>query len=347
MMSTHGHSLFVHVDEPTKVGEARRTAVALAETLGFDDVHQGKVALIATEAASNLIKHGGGGDLILTDNDDGTRVALEILAVDSGHGMSDVSRCLVDGFSSAGSPGTGLGAISRLADLFDVYSTVGAGTVVWARLYAKPPPASTEPSRPTLDVGAVRVAVAGETVCGDNWASVARDGSAFLMVADGLGHGRMAAVAADEAVRVFLRHRSREPQVILESIHEALRGTRGAAIAIARFDFELGVVRYAGIGNIGGVIAHPHDRKSTNLVSQNGTVGFMFRRIHTFEYEWTDDCVLLMFSDGLATHWSLEKYPGLHQRNPTVIAGVLYRDHKRKRDDVTVVATRRQKGNRP
>jgi len=47
-----------------------------------------------------------------------------------------------------------------------------------------------------------------------------------------------------------------------------------------------------------------------------------------------------MCSDGLATHWSLEPYPDLARRHPGVVAGVLYRDHSRRRDDVTVVAAR-------
>jgi hypothetical protein len=48
--------------------------------------------------------------------------------------------------------------------------------------------------------------------------------------------------------------------------------------------------------------------------------------------------VLVMYSDGLASHWSLDRLPGLAARHPALLAGVLYRDHSRRRDDVTVVA---------
>ena len=47
-----------------------------------------------------------------------------------------------------------------------------------------------------------------------------------------------------------------------------------------------------------------------------------------------------MHSDGLTTHWTLERLPGLAARHPSLIAGVLYRDFKRGRDDVTVVVAR-------
>ena len=53
----------------------------------------------------------------------GRAARLDVLALDRGPGMSDVDRCLADGYSTAGSPGTGLGAIGRLADQFDIYSS--------------------------------------------------------------------------------------------------------------------------------------------------------------------------------------------------------------------------------
>jgi hypothetical protein len=48
-----------------------------------------------------------------------------------------------------------------------------------------------------------------------------------------------------------------------------------------------------------------------------------------------------MHSDGLLTNWSLDAYPGLLTRHPALIAGVMYRDFRRGRDDVTVLAVRR------
>jgi hypothetical protein len=51
--------------------------------------------------------------------------------------------------------------------------------------------------------------------------------------------------------------------------------------------------------------------------------------------------LLVMHSDGLATHWNLDQYPGLVGRRPSLIAGVLYRDFARGRDDVTVVVAKK------
>ena len=105
-----------------------------------------------------------------------------------------------------------------------------------------------------------------------------------------------------------------------------------------------GEVRYAGVGNISGVILDTATGETTSMVSQNGTVGYAIRKIQTYDYPWTEDSLLLMHSDGLATHWNLDRYPGLRQRHPSLIAGVLYRDHKRGRDDVTVLVARPVEG---
>jgi anti-sigma regulatory factor (Ser/Thr protein kinase) len=343
MTNSHGESIGIIVDETSKVGDARRRATFLAGHLGFDETAQGKVALVVTEVASNLVKHGGGGELIVQGLEYETGgEGLEIYALDSGRGIHDVDQCLADGYSTAGSPGTGLGAINRLVNALQIYSSPGNGTVLWARVNRTPQPRS--PHQSTLDVGVVTRAAPGEQVCGDGWATNVRDGRTFVLAVDGLGHGPAAAEAAAEAVRVFRGHTAPEPHQILESMHLALRSTRGAALAIARIDPGILAVRYAGVGNISGVIFDSATGSSTSMVSHNGTVGYTIRRIHTYEYPWTDDSLLLMHSDGLATQWSLDRYPGLRQRHPSLIAGVLFRDYKRPRDDITVLAARLRMG---
>jgi hypothetical protein len=62
--------------------------------------------------------------------------------------------------------------------------------------------------------------------------------------------------------------------------------------------------------------------------------------VQELEYEWRQDALLVMHSDGLQSRWSLEPYPGLRLRHPSVIAAVLYRDFRRGHDDTAVVALR-------
>lgn len=339
MIGTSGRTMTVTIDEPTKIGEARRRALVLAAELAFDETGQGRVALVVTEAASNLIKHAGGGELIVqVQRWDQAGGWLEVLALDRGPGMNDVGRCLSDGYSTAGSLGTGLGAIARLSDDYGIYSQPGIGTVIWARLDAKPGTRAVGDDAPAM--AAVSVPAPGEVECGDNWAMIRGHGQSLLMVVDGLGHGPLAAEAAEAAVGVLQDRQAGEPVDLIEAAHVALRSTRGAALAIARIDPARGQVRYAGVGNISGVVVDGRDGRTVSMVSHNGTVGHIVRKIQAFDYPWSEDSLLIMHSDGLSTRWDLTRYPGLSRRPPGLVAGILYRDHKRGRDDATVVVAR-------
>lgn len=124
-------------DDDSLPASTRGAAAALARRLGFDEVRCAEVALAVSEAASNLRKHAVDGALLLrvvrTEQDAG----LEFVTTDEGPGMADVAGCLVDGSSSAGTLGIGLGAIVRLADTFDVHSLPGKGTAMSARFWTK------------------------------------------------------------------------------------------------------------------------------------------------------------------------------------------------------------------
>ena len=127
-----------------------------------------------------------------------------MLALDRGNGMADVSRCMDDGYSTAGSPGNGLGAIARLADDVRIYSRPGLGCAIMVRFLQR----ARARFIPT-SVGAAVAPYPGEQVCGDNWAFSDTAQGRTLLVADGAGHGVEAARAADLAVRTFLRARRR------------------------------------------------------------------------------------------------------------------------------------------
>jgi anti-sigma regulatory factor (Ser/Thr protein kinase) len=316
------------IAEPSQVGEARRQILRLAAAAGLDATQQGRLALVVNELGTNLVKHGDGGQLIAR-TPDGSPV-IELLALDRGVGMASVAECFRDGYSTAGSPGTGLGAVQRLAGLVDVYSTRPGGTAILARV------GDAGPAR--LDLGAVCVPKSGEEVCGDAWAVAAEQECPAVMVVDGLGHGLGAADAARLAVTAFEAAPDLPPAAQVGAVHDALRGSRGAAVAVARIDGARGVVTFAGVGNVAGVVVTAGVGR--HLVSSNGTAGHAVARINEFSYPWADDALLVMHSDGLGSRWQIDRYPGLPARHPALVAGVLYRDWSRGRDDVTVVAAR-------
>lgn len=329
--------MLIEVSETSQTGDARRKATAFAEQLNMSEEQCGQVALVATEMATNLVKHAGKGHILVQKILANGHAGLRIMSVDKGPGIKDVSRALADGQSTAGSIGSGLGAIQRVPDRFDLYSVPGSGTVIstefWDTRHAPH-------GRCSISVGVVSEPVHGEQVCGDGWAVHPSADDCVLMVVDGLGHGIFAAEAAREAERVLAEsRRGASLTEILEDVHGALRKTRGAAVGVARIDFARRLATFVGVGNISASIV-TSTGQSRSLASYNGTVGQTMGRFQEFTYPWNSDNLFVMHSDGLATRWDLAKYPGISIREPSLVAAVLHRDFSRERDDVTVLVAK-------
>jgi len=148
--------------------------------------------------------------------------------------------------------------------------------------------------------------------------------------------------AARRATDVVRLNPGWAPGRILAAAHEALRGTRGAAMGVARVSPGQGTLTFAGVGNIEGTVVWPGGSK--RLTSHNGTLGFEVSHIQEFTDPWPDDAIVILYSDGLGSHWSLDRYPGLLGKDPSLLAGVLYRDCNRGYDDTTVVAVSERRG---
>ena len=322
------------VTDTSQVSEARRKVSDFVRAMGGGEQEIGRAALVATELATNLVKHGGGGDLLVDRFADHDGMGVELLAMDKGAGMADLQRCLADGYSTAGSAGNGLGAIGRQSSRFAAFSRPGLGTALLARLAFSAAPPQIE----GIELGAHMLAFPGEIECGDRWAFVNTAAGPALLLADGTGHGALAAAAAERAVEIFRANREQDPEQLADSLHRGLAPTRGAAVAIARYESARRIVRFVGIGNIAAAVVSGDGLK--RMVSHNGTAGHVAPRIRAFEYPVVGDPLILMHSDGLSAKWDLDSYPGLSQAHASLVAGVLFRDHRRGRDDACIAAMR-------
>jgi anti-sigma regulatory factor (Ser/Thr protein kinase) len=322
------------ISEPSHVAQVRRFTSKLAEDGGFNESQAGGVALVTTELATNLLKHASCGEIVVRPVIDRGIGGIELLALDKGSGIANLAESLRDGYSTAGSAGTGLGAIARLAAEFDVQTQPGKGTAVMARLWA----GKLVDGADHIAIGAICKPMHGETRCGDGWGCEILADRCIVVLVDGLGHGTGAAAAAELAVASVRQHRAEAPAAMVEYAHDALRATRGAALAVAVIDWAQQSLRFCGIGNISAAVIAGDNLR--HLVSYNGTAGHEARKIVEFTYPWSANALLIMHSDGLMTRWNLQAYPGLLQRDPSLIAGVLYRDFVRGRDDVTVLAAK-------
>jgi anti-sigma regulatory factor (Ser/Thr protein kinase) len=365
-------------DDVGLASAARGAAATLARRVGLDSHRSSEVALAVTEAATNLHRHAADGALLLRVLRTESSAGIECVAVDTGPGMADVAEALLDGTSTAGTLGIGLGAMVRLADAFDIHSIPGRGTVLAAQFWARDRVVNgTRTARDgagSMASGLTRP-ISGETSCGDAWAvrvdagadqdprtgtqsagdgvgdvrpysasrrpdaaSLSPDAALLVMLCDGLGHGPLAALASEAAVGAFRRSRARHPEGLLRDIHAALRGTRGGAVAVARVEPSAGRLLYCGIGNVSGFLLGPESR--SGLMSAPGIVGQHMRSLRTFEAPLEPGGALVMHSDGLSERWSPGDLPGLLRHSPAVVAGQLLREAGVRRDDAGIVVVK-------
>ena len=98
-------------------------------------------------------------------------------------------------------------------------------------------------------------------------------------------------------------------------------------------------VRCAGAGNVmTRIVSGVTDR---SMVTQHGTVGLQMRRAQEARLELPPHALAIVHSDGIETRWDPAGIRPLLDRDPTLIAALLLRDHTRVRDDATVVVLRR------
>lgn len=333
------------MDDPSRVGEARRHAAQAVADMGWGEVDAGRLALVVTELGTNLQRHARNGRLLLAALPQSGE--FELICIDDGPGIPDLALAMRDGHSTGSTPGTGLGAVRRLANHFDIHSEVPHGTVSVARLRAAGPPVDTTPG---LHVGAIRLPAPHENVCGDNWALATQGTQTTVLVADGLGHGPSAAKASQAATTAFAEAPHGDLRETLQAVHRALQTTRGAAVCALRIDMApnmaeptadntaAGTVSYTGAGNIvGRVLSGVFDK---SVITQHGTAGLQIRKPDITSLPLPAHALVVLHSDGLETRWTVDRIRPLLQRDPTLVAAVLLRDHTRHRDDATVVVIR-------
>jgi len=335
LLNLLGNQTVFKIGDASGVSAVRRAGNELSKKAGFDETRSGQLALIITEAATNILKHAGHGEILLRLVNSGDLAGVEVIAIDAGPGINNPSKSMEDGNSSSGTYGVGLGAIRRLAHEFDIFTMPGSGTILMMLLWTSP-----QVINQCWQLGAVCLPFPGEEAYGDAWKVIADGSGLTAIVADGLGHGPEAAVASSTAVE--LAHMQGLPEQMLAKAHGALRGTRGAAVAIIRIHLESAGLYFIGLGNIAGCLLDGDSRQ--HLMSHNGIVGSNFHKAQQFQFPWSHSSTLILHSDGLATRWDLERYPGLAYCHPCLIAAVLYRDFSRGRDDVIVLVIKNGRG---
>ena len=306
---------------------------AIAINASFTEAKVGELDIIVAELVSNLVKHAGGGQLLVKLIEESGVQGIELISIDDGPGMTDVSRMVADGVSTKNTLGQGLGAMKRLSDVFQVYSQKDWGTVILIRLFKQSLPRFKK--LPIEEIRSVEVSKPGETICGDGFYSTITKEHIKIFLGDGLGHGPDAAHAVMEAGKAFLANAETDPIEIMRHINTEVKKTRGLVGTVAVFDLQARKWRICGVGNISTKIMTPANGK--NLMAYNGIIGLNVpRTLNSHEVDYEKGQHIIMCSDGIRTKWDTIKYVAIQRYDASILSASLFKDFARLTDDMSV-----------
>lgn len=195
-----------------------------------------------------------------------------------------------------------------------------------------------------LDIGTATRPCQGFTYNGDHY-FIKEIGSLYMVsVIDGIGHGKPAAEASDIAVDCLEARWNADVEWFYRTCDQILEGTRGVVIGVAMIDMERDLIEYTGIGNIETQIYV--DNSVETLISSYGIVGDRrLPHIKIRRAQFPPGAMLIMYSDGISSKFSIREYYGLKDQTAQFIADVLMRDWGRTTDDATVVVVKRGSDN--
>ncbi|KIC93684.1 ATP-binding SpoIIE family protein phosphatase [Flavihumibacter solisilvae] len=300
---------------------------------GFSAKKISEIDIIVAELASNLVKHAGGGELLVKLVEENNIAGIEIISIDSGPGIADINRVMLDGVSSRQTLGIGLGSIKRLSDVFQLYSQKGWGTIVLARIFEKERPMSLK--KTVTEIRSLVFPKTGEELSGDGFVYKVEKDKVKMFLGDGLGHGPEAAEAVRQAGNSFLDCNSCDPVEIIRSMNTAVKKTRGLVGTVVIFDMKSKSWKLCGVGNISTRITGPTISK--NYIAYNGIIGMNLpRTLNVQEIEYEKGQLLLCCSDGLKSRWDLLRHNGILRYDLSVICACLVKDFARHTDDTSV-----------
>jgi len=324
------------VKHSTDLSALRQVSKTTAAAIGFSERESEEIVLAVSELASNLVRHAGGGMVILTPLSNDGRSGIQIESVDKEPGIPDIERAMTDGFSTVGSLGYGLGTVNRLMDELDIESQPGAGTHIVCRRWVRVNEASSKLC--PLSFGAAtrphpQMGLNGDAFVIKQWGE-----SALVGVIDGLGHGQWAQRAAQTARRYVESHFAQLLGETFRGVGRSCRPTRGVVMALVRFDWAQEKLTFATVGNIEmRVFNSPEPVK---FVIRRGIIGLNAPNPVVTEHHWEPSNIMVIHSDGVRTHWQWEDFPELANESATITAQRLLHVLAKEEDDATVVVAR-------
>jgi len=327
------HTSFV-ADDRSYFSLIKKDIHKLITNAGFPPGKVSEIDLIVSELTSNLHKHTtGGAELLVSICDEEGGNYVEIICIDNGPGIADISKVLADGYSSVNTLGHGFGSIKRLSDKFDIFSQAGWGTIVLVRVYKAP---RKDRRRKLANIYGLVVAKPGETDCGDGFYFQTTKNGFKILIADGLGHGKDANVAVNEAVHQFKLCTSESAVETIRFIHQGIRKTRGMVGNVFLFNSTTKKWTISGVGNIATRLMSGFEQK--NYLPYNGIIGHNIPgTMNDVIYTQEEYNQFVACSDGIRSRWDAQKFPLIYKADPMILAAAIYKEYARRTDDMSVI----------
>ncbi len=328
----------IRINHAIDAAAAHHAAREMAVQIGFGVKESEEIAIAVSELASNQFTHARGGTIVIEPLA-GDRPGIQVEAVDAGPGIPNIEQALADGFSTAGGLGLGLGAVNRLMEVFDIVSQPGQGTQIRCQRWLHPVAQNSSPS--PLDIGVATRPHLGMGVNGDAFVIKRWGEQALVGVIDGLGHGPLAYQAAETARQYVESHADLPLGSLFSGTARACLATRGVVMALAHFEQDpFASIRFsfASIGNIEVRLLGSPEPAYFRL--RRGVVGTNTPNVIVTEHHWSKDCILILHSDGLKTHWQPADFPYITASAAGEAAQKLLVSLAKEDDDATVVVVK-------
>jgi len=185
-----------------------------------------------------------------------------------------------------------------------------------------------------VDVGTANRPAEGETVSGDAYLVIENAPRTLIVVADGLGHGPHAAVAASTLLKYIEEHADEPLDMLLRGADRAVASTRGAAVMIARVDKQNASLDVAGVGN---VALRSWSKDRIQPLPARGVLGRGIRHVRIFRYSLVEGDMFALYTDGISGSFEIEAWKN---QSCSVIAQSVVDAFRKSHDDATCVVVR-------
>ncbi len=337
VISSHDATRLLHETRAERESDSvglRARLLSVAERIGFPELQRQNMALVASELASNIVKHADGRGFIQVWAQPGP--TLDVVALDYGPGIPDLHAAMADGYSTAQTLGKGLGSVARLSDRWDIFTREPnpppvrkwQGTAVLARF--------SHDAGPIADAGVYSRSLADERYNGDRIFIFQDRVCMRWLHADGLGSGEMAQEATAPLGGALLTGES--PLGVLRVADSQLRKTRGAVALAGELRYGKSTVEMAGVGDLHAHLIDLDDPDSKEqLVFSPGTLGREYKQPKEQRTWFNSRGLVITASDGIRRNWDANTFPGLFFRDPQLVAYVLGNIMGRMSDDQSLL----------